>query len=70
MAGSVLGIVVARNVIVDAARQPGWAGLQLTIPWPMLIVIFVVVYAAGLLTTWAPARRAASVYPAAALRYQ
>jgi ABC-type lipoprotein release transport system permease subunit len=40
------------------------------VPWAVLAVIFVAVYAAGPLTSWAPARRAARVCPAAALRYQ
>ena len=68
--GTVLGLVIARNVVADAAESPSWANLHLTVPWTALAVIFVAVYAAGLLTTWAPARRAARVYPAAALRYQ
>jgi putative ABC transport system permease protein len=68
--GTALGLIVARNVVVDAADSPSWGDLHLTVPWAALVVIFVAVYAAGLLTTWAPARRAASVYPAAALRYQ
>ena len=68
--GTALGLVIARNVVADAAESPSWANLHLTVPWGVLALIFVTVYAAGLLTTWAPARRAARVYPAAALRYQ
>jgi putative ABC transport system permease protein len=68
--GTALGLIIARNVVADAAESPSWANLHLTVPWAALAVIFVAVYAAGLLTTWAPARRASRVYPAAALRYQ
>jgi putative ABC transport system permease protein len=68
--GTALGLVIARNVVADAADSPSWGNLHLTVPWAALAVIFVAVYAAGLLTTWVPARRAARVYPAAALRYQ
>ena len=68
--GTALGLIIARNVVADAAESPSWANLHLTVPWTALAVIFVAVYAAGLLTTWAPARRASRVYPAAALRYQ
>jgi putative ABC transport system permease protein len=68
--GTVLGLVVARNVIVDASGQGSWANIELVVPWTNLVGIFAAVYLAGLLTTWAPARRAARVYPAEALRYQ
>jgi len=68
--GTVLGLVVARNVIVDASAQGSWANIELVVPWTNLVGIFAAVYLAGLLTTWAPARRAARVYPAEALRYQ
>jgi putative ABC transport system permease protein len=70
VSGTLLGLIVARNVVADAARSPSWGDLHLTVPWSALAVIFAAVYAAGLLTTWAPARRAARVDPAAALRYQ
>jgi putative ABC transport system permease protein len=68
--GTVLGLVVARNVIVDASSQGSWTNIELVVPWTNLVGIFVAVYLAGLLTTWVPARRAARVYPAEALRYQ
>ena len=68
--GTALGLLVAFNVIADSAQQPSWSNLHFIVPWPTLIIIFTVVYAAALLTTWAPARRASRVYPAEALRYQ
>jgi ABC-type lipoprotein release transport system permease subunit len=36
----------------------------------MLGIVYAVVYAAALFASFVPARRAARIYPAAALRYQ
>jgi putative ABC transport system permease protein len=69
-AGTALGLIVSFNVITDAAQLPSWDNLQFIVPWATLALIFFVVYAAALVTTWAPARRAARVYPAEALHYQ
>ena len=69
--GSALGLTVARNVIADSADQPSYQGaLHFAAPWTHLAVVFVLVYAAALLTTLAPAARAAHVHPAEALRYE
>jgi putative ABC transport system permease protein len=69
--GSALGLTVAHNVIADSADQPSYQGtLQFAAPWTHLAVVFVLVYAAALLTTLAPAARAAHVHPAEALRYE
>ena len=55
----------------DAADQPSWQGsLTFAVPWAHLAIVFVAVFAAALLTTLAPAARAARVYPAEALRYE
>ena len=39
------------------------------VPWVHRAIVFVTVFAAALLTSWAPAARAARVCPAEALRY-
>ena len=70
LVGAGLGIIVGRNVIVDARRLPSWEHMSLQIPWLTLGLIFLAVYVVALLTTWAPALRASRVYPAEALRYQ
>jgi putative ABC transport system permease protein len=71
LVGSALGLIVAYNVVADAADQPSWQGsLQFAVPWVHLAIVFVAVFAAALLTAWAPAARAARVYPAEALRYE
>jgi putative ABC transport system permease protein len=69
--GTALGLVIAYNVIQDSADQPSWQGsLRFAVPWLHLGVVFLAVYAAALLTTLAPAARAARVQPAEALRYE
>jgi putative ABC transport system permease protein len=68
--GTVLGLTVAYNMIYDAHQQPSWSNITFSPPWLMLGIIFLVVYAIALATSYAPARRAARVYPAEALRYQ
>jgi putative ABC transport system permease protein len=68
--GTALGLAVAFNVIHDSQQQPSWHNLSFDPPWLTLAVIFLVVYAVALLTTYLPAVRASRVYPAEALRYQ
>jgi putative ABC transport system permease protein len=69
--GSALGLTVANNVIQDSAELPSYQGaLHFAAPWAHLGIVFVLVYVAALLTTLAPAARAARVYPAEALRYE
>ena len=68
--GTVLGLILAWNIIDDQRQQPSWANLTLHVPWVNLLIIFVVVYAVALLATLAPAVRASRIRPAEALRYQ
>jgi putative ABC transport system permease protein len=68
--GTLLGLVVAHNVISDSRSTPSWQNLSFDVPWANLGIIFLVVYLVALATTLAPARRASRVYPAQALRYQ
>jgi ABC-type antimicrobial peptide transport system permease subunit len=44
--------------------------MAFAVPWSTLAIVFAVVYAVALLTTLAPAARAARIYPSQALRYQ
>ena len=63
--GTALGLIIAYNVIQDAADQPSWQGaLHFVVPWTHLAIVFCGVYAAALLTTLAPAARASRVQPA------
>lgn len=71
--GAALGLVVAHNIISSsAATYAAGSGitLSLAVPWLTLGVIFLSVYLVALATTLIPARYAARVYPAEALRYQ
>jgi putative ABC transport system permease protein len=69
--GTFLGLVIAYNVVSDSAEEASWAGtLTFQVPWVPLGIVFVTVYVAALLTSLAPALRAARVYPAEALRYE
>jgi putative ABC transport system permease protein len=68
--GSAMGLVLAYNIVDDGRRQATWPGVHLTIPWMNLMVVFAIVMVVALVTTYLPARRAARVYPAEALRYQ
>jgi putative ABC transport system permease protein len=70
--GAVLGLIVAQEVINASASTYAAGGitLSLAVPWLMLGVVFLSVYLVALATTLIPARYAARVYPAEALRYQ
>lgn len=70
LVGTLLGLIVARNVISDSQRQNTFANLAMHVPWVTLGVIFATVFVIAMVTTLVPARRAARVFPAEALRYQ
>jgi len=68
--GTVLGLLLAWNIVQDSRQQPSWENLTLVVPWLNLAVIFLVVYAVAMAATLAPAVRASRIRPAEALRYQ
>jgi putative ABC transport system permease protein len=68
--GTILGLILAWNIIDDQRQQPSWESLELIIPWSNLLLIFAVVYAVAIVATVLPARRASRIRPAEALRYQ
>jgi putative ABC transport system permease protein len=67
-AGVALGLGFS-GTLIDNIRE-GFPGMEYTVPWSALVQVVVVGYAASLLTTYLPARRASKVYPAEALRYE
>ncbi len=68
--GTVLGLVLAHNIIADAQSQPSWENVAFTVPWLNLAIIYAIVLGAALITAFIPARQASRVYPAQALRYE
>ena len=68
--GTILGLILAWNIIDDQRQQPSWENLELYIPWTNLLLVFTVVYAVAIVATVVPARRASRIRPAEALRYQ
>ena len=68
--GTILGLILAYNIIDDSSRQASWANIEFSVPWLNLAIIYAVVLIAALLTAYLPARQASRVYPAQALRYE
>jgi putative ABC transport system permease protein len=66
--GSTLGLVLGANITADIAR--GQPGVTFNPEWGHLALILAAAYFFSLLTTYLPARRAARIYPAEALRYE
>jgi putative ABC transport system permease protein len=68
--GTLLGLLLAWEIVVDTRKQPSWSDLELVVPWGNLALVFLIVYIVALATTLAPALRASRIAPAEALRYQ
>jgi putative ABC transport system permease protein len=68
--GTILGLVLAENIVHDTQQQPSWENLTLVVPWTSFGIIFLVVYLVALGATFVPALRASRIRPAEALRYQ
>ena len=68
--GIAIGIALAAGLAVSiiGSIQDSFDGVRYVIPWFTIIIIVVIAYGASLLTTYAPARQAANVHPAEALR--
>jgi putative ABC transport system permease protein len=68
--GTLLGLVLAENIVRDTKTQPSWENMTLVVPWGTFGIIFLVVYVVAVAATLAPAVRASRIRPAEALRYQ
>lgn len=62
--GVALGLAFS-GTLIDNIRE-GFPGMEYRVPWSALVLVIVVGYAASLVTTYLPARRASKVYPAEA----
>ncbi|MFL5760128.1 MAG: ABC transporter permease [Thermomicrobiales bacterium] len=68
IAGTALGIILARNLFTS--DEVGSSSANFLVPWPIILTIAAVTLVIGLLMTWIPARQAAQIAPAEALRYE
>ncbi|MGB3330841.1 MAG: FtsX-like permease family protein, partial [Thermomicrobiales bacterium] len=69
-AGAVFGLILARNVIASSFFADGGSGISFLIPWGTVLTTIALSVVAALLMAWLPARQAATVAPAEALRYE
>ena len=67
LAGTVLGLILARNLI---SSDSSTSGNGFYIPIPLIAIILVATVVAALAMAWIPSRQAASLAPAEALRYE
>jgi putative ABC transport system permease protein len=65
--GTVLGLILARNLFTSDAAA---SSASFAVPWAIIIGIAGLTNVAALLMTWIPARQAARIAPAEALRYE
>jgi putative ABC transport system permease protein len=66
--GAGLALIPAYQVITDMARE--MPGVTFQIPWSSIALVVGLAYGMALLATYLPARQAARVMPAEALRYE
>jgi len=72
LVGIAIGVALGIGLSVQIISTMGdsFEGIEYRIPWLNIVVVFLIAYGASLLTTYLPARQAANVYPADALRYE
>ena len=68
--GTLLGLVLSYNAVVDIREEQGIDTIRFAVPWAQMAVILGLTYLFSLLATYIPARQASKVYPAEALRYE
>lgn len=68
ISGTTLGIILARNLF--ASDDVTTSHVAFTVPWALISLILSLTIVAALVMTWVPARQAARIAPAEALRYE
>ena len=68
--GTVLGLVLSYNAVLDIRDEFDVDTIRYAIPWVQMTIILGLTYIFSLLATYVPARQASRVYPAEALRYE
>jgi putative ABC transport system permease protein len=67
LAGTILGLILARNLL---SSDTSTSGNGYYVPIPLIAIILVATVVASLAMTWIPSRQAAGLAPAEALRYE
>jgi putative ABC transport system permease protein len=68
-AGAISGLLLSW-ILMTGEEFSGGAEIDFLVPWNLIIITLVLAIAAALLMAWIPARQAARVLPAEALRYE
>jgi len=68
LSGTTLGLLLARSLFTSDAV--GSEDVSFLVPWSIIAVVLLATVSAALLMTWLPARQAARIAPAEALRYE
>ena len=68
--GLALGMVLSYHAVTDIRQEEGVDSIRFAVPWLQVGLILGVTYVFSLLATFLPARQAAKIYPAEALRYE
>ena len=66
--GVILGTIISINLVDDFEDE--LEGLSFTVPWVQIVIIISATYIFSMITTFLPARQAARIPPAEALRYE
>jgi putative ABC transport system permease protein len=69
LSGTILAIVLARNLFSDEAFTGG-SEIDFVVPWGLIAVLLAITFVAAVLMTWVPSRQASRIAPAEALRYE
>ena len=69
LSGTALGIALARNLLTGGAIAEA-GDINFAVPWNVVGTVLALAVVASLFTTWLPARQAAGIAPAEALRYE
>ena len=67
-----LGVALGAGLSVQiiGAMKEYFASITYQVPWINIMAVVIIAYGASLLTTYLPARQAAKIYPAEALRFE
>ncbi|MGH2550789.1 MAG: ABC transporter permease, partial [Thermomicrobiales bacterium] len=70
LSGGGMGLLLARNLFSTDDFNQGGSKVDFTVPWLLIAFMLIATVVASLFMTWIPARQAARIAPAEALRYE